>query len=95
MQAADARDHSQSGPTRPQWAVVVLNTYDIMSAHNSDKFAYIATRKRRVLKVTLSQLATPGAQSAAMTALIGVWWRNGWVRPVMGDVITAPRGVVT
>jgi len=44
--------------------VVVLNTYDIMSAHNSDKFAYIATRKRRVLKVTLSQLATPGAQSA-------------------------------
>jgi len=44
--------------------VGVLNSYDIMLAHNVP--ACIATRKR-VLKVTL-QVATPGAES--VTALL-------------------------
>jgi len=47
--------------------VGVLNINDIMFAHNIH--AYIATRKGRVLKVTL-QVATPGAESAVYDCLI-------------------------
>ena len=43
------------------------NIHDIMFAHN----VYIATRKWRVLKVTL-QVATPGVESAVYNCLVFV-----------------------
>ena len=61
---------------RAYWAAVgALSIYDMMFAHNV--LAYIATRKWRVLKVTL-QVATPEAESVlSMTSLC--WCCYLWV----------------
>ena len=55
------------GTTFCSLVVGVLNIYDIMLAHNVP--ALIATRKWRVLKVTL-QVAKPGTESAVYDCLV-------------------------
>jgi len=55
------------GTTFCSLAVGVLNIYDIMLAHNIP--VLIATRKWRVLKVTL-QVAKPGTESAVYDCLV-------------------------